>query len=312
MAPPPRDCILAFGALRSGTTLLRLMLDGHPRLACRGETDFLFDHVYKGPDGPMVARDRLAEDRIFRNARLTLPERDIPLAEFVAAVLEEMAGGTDAIPMLMLHRNIAPCLEALPQARIVHILRDPRDVARSSIGMGWAGNVYFGADHWIATEREWADHAQTLEPRSYTLRYETLVAAPEQTLTALCTHVGLSYDPAMLTYPERTTYSAPDAGLAEQWRRKLSEEEVRLVEARVGPLLGATGYAPSGLPELKVTAGKEAALARQNRAFRMRTRIERNGLGLVLRELVSRKLGLKEMHRKARRQMAENMNRRIK
>ena len=43
--------ILVFGALRSGTTLLRLMLKAHSGVQSLGEADFLFDHIEKAADG---------------------------------------------------------------------------------------------------------------------------------------------------------------------------------------------------------------------------------------------------------------------
>src|SRR6056297_1046670 len=58
--------IAVYGALRSGTTLLRLMLDAHPSLSCPGETDFLFDHLSITDDGPLLDEEALEQDRIYR------------------------------------------------------------------------------------------------------------------------------------------------------------------------------------------------------------------------------------------------------
>ena len=57
--------VIAYGALRSGTTLLRLMLDMHPGLSCPGETDFLLDFTSIAPDGTVtIDADRLGRNRI--------------------------------------------------------------------------------------------------------------------------------------------------------------------------------------------------------------------------------------------------------
>ena len=48
------------------------------------------------------------------------------------------------------HKHFDRLLRIWPRARFVHIVRDGRDVARSCIGMGWAGNVWHGSERWIA------------------------------------------------------------------------------------------------------------------------------------------------------------------
>ncbi|WP_425596530.1 sulfotransferase, partial [Roseobacter litoralis] len=38
--------VVLYGALRSGTTLVRLILDAHPDICCPGERDFMVDSLY--------------------------------------------------------------------------------------------------------------------------------------------------------------------------------------------------------------------------------------------------------------------------
>jgi hypothetical protein len=120
-------------------------------------------------------------------------------------------------------------------------LRDPRDVARSAIGMGWAGNVFHGLGSWIDTEDGWSVAIARNRPLVHEVRYEDLVAHPEATLTDLCAFLGLAFDPAMLAYDTQSTYGKPDARLTYQWKRKLTPRQVRQVEARLGPRLAAGG-----------------------------------------------------------------------
>lgn len=72
----------------------------------------------------------------------------------------------------------------------------------------------------------------------------------------------------MLTYPESTTYSAPDPQLVSQWKQKLSDREVRLVETRIGTMLGDRGYELSGLPSLKISPQQALALRLHNYLLR--------------------------------------------
>src|SRR6056297_3992604 len=67
--------VFVFGALRSGTTLLRLMLKSHPGIQSPGEADFLFDHVAPAGDGGWrYDRAALERDRIFRAKHIAMPE----------------------------------------------------------------------------------------------------------------------------------------------------------------------------------------------------------------------------------------------
>ncbi len=134
-------------------------------------------------------------------------------------------------------------LRIWPDARFIHIVRDGRDVARSCMGMNWAGNVWTGIDRWIEVEQLWSQLKETISPEQYTeVCYESLITEPVETLTHLCNFIGTSYDPAMLGYAQTTTYDLPNSKLLWQWKRKLSEREIQLVEARIGDMLLERGY----------------------------------------------------------------------
>jgi len=138
----PARTVAVYGALRSGTTLLRLMLNAHPQLSCPGETDFIFDHLHGTDTAAHYDETALERDRIYRAHRTLYA--GTPLPDLTPDALINRIAGTDNIAVLMLHRRISRALALYPDLRVIHFLRDPRDVARSSIGMGWAGNVYYG------------------------------------------------------------------------------------------------------------------------------------------------------------------------
>lgn len=104
-----------------------------------------------------------------------------------------------------------------PNARFIHMLRDPRDVARSAIFQGWVGHVYFGARYWLEAEQRWSSLVTALlEHQRTEVRYEELVYRPEAELSKLCEFLGVAYDPAMLSYDRDSTYSKPNPALAGQ------------------------------------------------------------------------------------------------
>lgn len=295
--------IIVYGALRSGTTMLRLMIDAHPRLACTGEHDFLFEYLTS--DDPRTAVydwPAMEADMIYQTAGLTRkPGLDgmAALADFLA----QMGGDKRTTPVLMVHRMLERMRRLLPSAPVIHMLRDPRDVARSGLKLNFAGHVMFGVDHWVETERDWQAHGLQDGLDAMTLRYEDLVRAPTDELARLCGFLGLDFDPAMLSYDGTTTYEKPDASLIDQWKHKLSPREIQLIEYRIGDLLEAAGYAPSGYDPLPPSALEGVTLSLQNRARIWRVMINRYGIVDPVARGVGRRLGLTGVARAAQARM---------
>jgi hypothetical protein len=288
----PKDAVFLYGALRSGTTLLRLMLDAHPQLSCPGEMDFLFDFLPPGATAD-TAYDRAALEgsRIFRAHDVDF--RDIPVPDPTPRRLLERIRSRGDVAIPVAHRGLERMLEIYPDMPILHLVRDPRDVARSSIGMGWAGDVYHGASHWIDTERDWQKVAPRLVPdQVLTVKYEDLIAEPEKNLAAICAFAGVPYDPAMMEFSASTTYDKPDPKFAEQWRRKLTPHEIGLVEGRVGPLLEQRGYAPSGHPPVTPEGMSRLLLVARNKQYTWAHRIRRYGVRDPLIVAMARRLGV--------------------
>ncbi len=278
---------ILFGALRSGTTLLRLMINGHPGLNSPGETDFLFDFIKEQPgEGWAYDWKPMEEHRIFRNSPATRPEgldgRDACL-EMIAQIGRSGQGA----PILCIHRGLETALKLFPDAKVLHLIRDPRDVARSSIGMGWAGIPFFGVDHWIDTERDFDAARPLMDVPPLDLRYEDLIEHPEAKLTEIAEFFGLSFDPAMLDYDQGSSYSKPDPSLVYQWKRKQTEREVALTEWKLGDMLVSRGYAPSGYPSVSPSALDIRAMKIRNKSKTMRRTVKRFGV----MNIAQRKLG---------------------
>ena len=222
------------------------MIRAHQRLSNPGEVDFLFDQVERDPTargGWCCHRDRLADDRILRATDVTLPD-SLDGADLVRDLVRQMDEKSSKLLTLNIHRNASRMHAIFPDAPVVHLLRDPRDVARSAVGMGWAGNSYHATHHWIDTERDW-DKARIPAGRVLTLVYEDLMQAPEDELDRMVAFLGDTYDPAMLEYYKNTTYDPPDPALCYQWRKRAGEKEVARLEAAFGDLMAARGYEPS-------------------------------------------------------------------
>jgi hypothetical protein len=301
VSPATSPPVFVVGAHRSGTTLLGLMLRGHPQMAFLGEFEYAVDFFEGGrwPATPTLL-ERLDTDRRFRAQAF-----DVDPALEGRALMDSFLDQTRARQGdkpragATFHRHFDRVVQLWPEARIVHLLRDGRDVAPSRIGMGWSGNVWTSCFAWQRMEELWDRVAPQLEARSHELRYEDLVTRPEETLRRLCDFLSLDWEPeALLSYPERSRYGPPDAKLAEQWRRKLSARELSLLEGAIGPMLARRGYPSSGATPHRPGRLERLWLRVQDRVSREWFRVRRFGLPLVLADIATRRVGSAALRRR--------------
>jgi hypothetical protein len=222
-APAP----FVVGVGRSGTTLLRLMLDAHPRLAIPPETHFLPELIATGRTRmsaaeavEVIASVRQWNDFGFGRAELEdalRPQEPLGAAEAIRGFYAAYAGRHgkerwgDKTPIYV--ESMPTIGEALSEARFVHLIRDGRDVAlsRSTWSEGEPPDPVKAARRWRRRiERAREDSRRV---RHYLeLRYEDLVADPEAALRRVCEFVELEYDPAMLAYHERAEERLSELG----------------------------------------------------------------------------------------------------
>jgi len=270
-------------ATRSGSTMLHLMMDFHPSLKNPGEFDFLFDRVSESGEFPTVQayKNWLSTNRIFHSKNLKISTSD-DYKSVISAFIEQLAE-PDKQLTFNVHRRFGVIPFVFHEAKYIHLIRDPRDVARSSIGMGWAGNVYYGVDNWVNVENAWLKLKPQLKKEQYIeLKYEDLIADTENVLTTICEFCGLKYDEAMLAYNEDSHYEKPDPNLTYQWKRKLSQKDIQLVESKTREQIKALGYELSEFPEYEASFFDKLSLLLNNKLYRLKFNINRYGLGLFL------------------------------
>lgn len=274
------------------------MLDHHPNIKNPGEFDFMFDLVTGQNGFPAIDayHEFLDKSRIFKSKHLKI-DNALNFQDLITSFTTQLSE-RDQVLALNVHRNFNRIPALFPDAKYVHLLRDPRDVARSSKEMGWRGNVFYGVDHWINTELSWLKLEKTIKPEQFTtVRFEQLIESPETVLSELCRFIGLAYDPAMLDYHLHSSYKKPDKTLVQQWRRKLSEREIQYVEAKAARLMAQTGYPLSGLPQVQIGALEKINLMLQNKLFRVTFGVKKYGIVLYALEKLTQFLGLKQWHK---------------
>lgn len=163
-------------------------------------------------------------------------------------------------------------LAAFPDAHVVHIYRDPRDVLLSQKNR-WRRRFLTRTDvplnrtlvawsnyHPSLTTRLWGSvmrKADTLanHPRFSEIQYEHLLREPESNLRTLCREIGIAFEPAMLnirregssTNQDEAGSSGFDPSRIGSWKNGgLSSAEIAICESRLGPIMAARGYTPSG------------------------------------------------------------------
>jgi hypothetical protein len=260
------------GCERSGTTLVRLIVDGHPDLCVPPESHFIVGFATLARLGRPVTLDDIlghpeirrwwtidADDLrayVDRRAPATYTELVRAFFEYHAARAGKARWG-DKTPGQV--RHLPALLRLFPDAQVIHVVRDGREVAASLTEHDWGPeHAVTGAFWWREKVRAGLRDGRRLPPDQYfEVRLEDLVADPEAVVDRLAGFLDVDPDPAMLDYPSRAPalvargdvharhlLQPPTAGLRD-WRMGLSAREQRAVEAVCHPMLTRLAYAGS-------------------------------------------------------------------
>ena len=296
--------IFIVAPVRSGSTFLRLMLDSHPEITNPGECDFLFDLVSDSGEMPEIIKyhEWLSINRIFQSKNIDI-DKSLNYKELMDSFVKQFQK-PEAVLSMNVHCHFQRIPHVFPNARYIHLLRDPRDVARSCIGMGWVGNVYYGVDIWADAEKSWDKLKVTLRPEQHIeVRYEELLNDIEKVLGEICDFYGVEYTNKMLSYADNSSYELPNKNLSYQWKKKYSNKELRLVEGKVSGLLLDRGYELSGTILVKPGLVEKFRLMFQNKLYRVQHSIKSYGWVLYIKNLIANKLGIKPLINSCKREI---------
>lgn len=271
------------GANRSGTTLLRLILNAHPRIAIPEELNFfnpwLMNHW----------RDAAADREAFRQRVHWYLQHKMPPGAFGDVALptleDAIVSGASTYDWRALYAGalnswarlhgkprwgektpgnlfyVDLLLEMFPDAQFIHLVRDPRAGVQSMQDASFFGDdVKINALNRRKYLREGLRRDASMPPDQWTrVRYEDLLTAPEDTVEALCHFLGERYVPEMLTYYEdaeqymssaaanefnQAALRPIDPSKAESWRETLPRPDATVIEAICRAEMNVLGYEP--------------------------------------------------------------------
>lgn len=234
--------IFVFGLPRAGSTLLERMLGAHSQVFAAGELQDFGIAVMEQVNRSKSAS--AASDLIARSSELD----PLQLGDAYLARTAERTGAcpffTDKLPGNFLYAGLIAA--ALPNAKMIHIYRDPRDAGFAMYKtlfkqaypfsydlseLGQYINAYQGLmDHWH----------QALPGRIFDVSYERLVSEPEAVLEGVCGYAGLVPEPGCLDY--HLSAGPSSTASAVQVRRPIyssSVEAWRKYERQLKPLIEA-------------------------------------------------------------------------
>ena len=295
------DARFIVGNDRSGTTMLRLILDRGPDLAIPPESMFLtdFDDVFEA-GGPRPGEEAALMQAVWEHPKVALWELDGPppavppglapadayrfivAAPYAAyAAKHGKPGWADKTPHYVHH--IDHLLRVWPRARFVVLVRDGRDVALSLRRMPFGPNNAWAAAQWWARGIRAGQRAAERHPDAVlTVRYEDVATAPATEIPRICAFLGVQYCEDMLELekvdrskivPDQaswfpTIFEGITTGAVGRWRSEMRGRDQRIFAALAGDELRALGYEPGPGGVTDISPLQERWFHVQNEALR--------------------------------------------
>lgn len=290
--------LIVVGYSRSGTTMMGRILGQNPKVHTFGELHF-FEQMVESDEirlRPPLAPDpaRALVERLLTSSRrgffasvdpdayakeateiiAETPEMDA-VSLYRRVLAYETARANAEIPCEQTPRYIyflSEILQAMPETRVVFLVRDPRDVLISQANKWRRRSLGARNIPWREALRAWANYHPAMvarlwsgvsrlarrhhdDPRFLVVRFEDLLADPGRQVRAVAAHMGLEFTESTLEVPQIGSSSNKDAPdrfginptMAYGWRKgNLGPISIALCEWVAGPEMIARGYALSG------------------------------------------------------------------
>ncbi|XRQ15604.1 sulfotransferase family protein [Actinomadura welshii] len=202
-------------SVRSGSTLLRVLLNSHSQI--RAPHELHLRHLRVKP-GRSFTHDIMGE------LGLDVPELEYMLWDSVLAYELNRSGKSlivDKTPSnALMWRRLA---SAWPEARYIFLLRHPASIVESVL----ARRKNSVREKVVPEILRYAEHIEAArsELPGITVRYEELTAEPEQVTKEICSYLGVEWEPGMLEYGKGS--HGPYRAVFGDWGEKLKSGEIQ-------------------------------------------------------------------------------------
>ena len=203
--------------LRSGSTLLRVLLDSHSQI--RSPHELHLRYVSVGFDQKWSERSMAELGLDTRGAEYLLWDR--LLHRELAASGKRIIADKTPNNVFIVDR----LREGWPEARFIYLLRHPGAIARSR--QAYQGEPTGADDKNAELIRRYCEALQDARQAydGHTVRYEDLTADPERELRAICSFLGVPFEAGMLDYG-RQDHGRYKSGLGD-WNEKIKSGQIQ-------------------------------------------------------------------------------------
>lgn len=265
--------VFIVGCARSGTTLLRNLLNSHPEIKFPPESHFILDfyHLFGDPKTEKdVIRilDHIKKHKRFKKFEICINKGEVKdirrYSELIDYIYTKFIGKYDAkrwgdkTPLYVLDLKLL--VKLFSNAKIIHIIRDGRDVADSIIKTYFGpNNTYLAAKYWKKHVEAGNSQGQSLGTSRYKeIKYEDLLNNSEQTLRSVCSFINIKYNkrinkvsPSYSTekhrkFLKRARPHNPHTKIIKsnqnKWKQEMSEKDILMFESVAGDTLRKFKY----------------------------------------------------------------------
>jgi len=265
------------GPDRCGKTTMRAFLASHPNIAIPAVGSNMWTYFY-GQYGDLaddqnferclddmlhykhVAYLQPDAERVRREFRQGEPTYARLFSLFIIHFAEGEGKPRWGVQTGLIERYADQVLAAYPNARIIQMVRDPRDRYEASLALWPKGKLRAGGAvaRWRYSVRLAERNVDRYPDRAFTVRYETMVSQPELTMRNVCDFLGESYDPAMLTMDGAVDFRRKISGDRDipagqtpvttdyigRYRGRVPEAEIVFIQSHAAREMAAYQYGP--------------------------------------------------------------------
>lgn len=279
--------IFIVGVGRSGTTLIQSMLNAHSKISFLPETHFIRNYMSDkniqkqfNSNNLNYIKKRFKNDKNINklnNNMLSYLNDELSksnnLSDLFKRMLQQYLKNHNKIivgekdPKNLEYLN--QIIKTFPHAKILHIIRDPRDVVLSRLNAEWSkdrGLITHALTYRFQYLKAQKDGKEIFKSNYLEFRYEELITKPESMLNDICQFLKIKYDKNMLKFYENSSeiikgeekkwkdncFKPINVNNLNKWKNKLSKNQIYLIEKICAPVFTDNKYDLSNQNKVKL------------------------------------------------------------